>query len=69
MMSSMWQPIETAPGDRDIELAVMDKDGLHALVFPCRRAAGGWLKAHDGERLDVRPSHWREWQENAAARG
>ncbi len=57
----MWHPIATAPVDRDIELAVLDRDGPHALIFPCRRVAAGWMNAHSGERLDVRPTHWREW--------
>jgi len=59
----MWQQASTAPFDRDIELAVIDEDGLHALVFPCRRILSGWMKAETKERLDVRPTHWREWQE------
>ena len=29
----MWKPIDTAPFHRDLELAVTDKDGLHALRF------------------------------------
>jgi hypothetical protein len=57
----MWQPIGTAPFDRDLELAVIDDDGLHALVFPCRRMADGWLKTQTRERLDVYPTHWRDW--------
>ncbi len=32
-----WQPIASAPFDRDIELAVIDYYGVHALAFPCRR--------------------------------
>jgi hypothetical protein len=60
---SMWQRITTAPFDADIELAVMDKDGAHALVFPCRRILGGWVNAETRERLDVRPTHWRLWQD------
>jgi len=40
-----WQPIATAPFDRDLELAVLDADGSHALVFPCRRALAGWVTA------------------------
>jgi hypothetical protein len=36
-----WQPIAKAPFDRDLELAVMDYDGTHALVFPCRRILNG----------------------------
>jgi hypothetical protein len=38
---SMWQGISKAPFDRDLELAVTDGDGPHALVFPCRRVLGG----------------------------
>jgi hypothetical protein len=60
---SMWETIRSAPLDRAIELAVIDEDGIHALVFPCRRSADGWVKAASGERLDVRPTHWREWRD------
>ena len=31
----MWQPISTAPYDRNLELAVIDHGGEHVLVFPC----------------------------------
>ena len=64
----MWNPITTAPADRDIELAVLDHDGQHALVFPCRRIAAGWMNAVSGERLDVRPTHWRDWADGGAAK-
>jgi hypothetical protein len=57
----MWQLISSAPFDRDLELAVITGDGLHALVFPCRRVLGGWVKAETRQRIDVRPTHWREW--------
>jgi hypothetical protein len=30
----MWLQIDTAPFDRDLELAVIDKDEVHAVVFP-----------------------------------
>lgn len=58
----MWQTIISAPFDRELELSVLDNDGHHALVFPCRRIAGGWVKAATRERLDVSPTHWREWE-------
>ncbi len=58
----MWEPIITAPFSRDVELAVADKDGFHALMFPCHRVVGGWVKKGTTQRLDVSPTHWREWQ-------
>jgi hypothetical protein len=57
----MWKTVPSAPFDRDLELAVIDGDGTHALVFACRRIAGGWTRAETRERLDVSPTHWREW--------
>jgi len=57
----MWRPINTAPFDCDLELAVIDSDGPHALAFPSRRILGGWLNALTKTRIDVRPTHWREW--------
>jgi hypothetical protein len=59
----MWRPISTAPFDRDLELAVHDKDGHHALVFPCRRIPGGWMHADSKRWIDVSPAHWCEWVE------
>ncbi len=56
-----WQPVSSAPFDRDLELAVIDNGGPHALVFPCRRILSGWTKAATGERIEVHPTHWREW--------
>jgi hypothetical protein len=56
----MWQPISTAPYERDLELAVIDGDGgPHALVFPCRRIPGGWIHAELKKWIDVSPTHWR----------
>ncbi len=43
-----WQPIDTAPFDRDVELAVIDK---HPLVFPCQRVVGGWVNAESKKQL------------------
>jgi hypothetical protein len=57
----IWQSISTAPYDRDLELAVIDGDHLHPLIFACRRTAGGWAKVPTQERISVRPTHWRPW--------
>jgi hypothetical protein len=59
----MWQPVGTAPFDRDLELAVIDGDEPHALVFPCRRAIHGWIKAETNGKIEVRPTHWRPWRD------
>jgi len=61
-IAEMWEPIASAPSDGDLELAVLDRDGHHALVFPCRRMADGWMNALTRERLDVHPTHWRAWR-------
>jgi hypothetical protein len=57
----MWQSVSTAPYDQDLELAVMDRDGTHTLVFPCRRTLVGWVKSGTRERVEVSPTHWRPW--------
>jgi hypothetical protein len=62
----MWQPISIAPVDRDLELAVIDTDGTHALVFPCRRVPDGWRNTSTNKRVDVRPTHWRPWASPAS---
>ncbi len=56
-----WEPVATAPFDRDLALAVINYHGVHALAFACRRILGGWIKAETKERIDVLPTHWREW--------
>jgi hypothetical protein len=60
----MWQPISTAPFWENLELAVFDDGGeAHALVFPCRRTAEGWLDVPMNRLIEVRPTHWRPWAE------
>ena len=58
---SIWQPAGNAPFGHDLEVAVIDRDGVHALVFPCRRSLTGWVRSTTRERVDVSPTHWREW--------
>ncbi len=57
----MWNPIASAPSGRNLELAVIDNDGVHALVFPCEKASMGWKNVVTGMRVDIRPTHWRAW--------
>lgn len=60
----MWNPIADTPYGRRLALAVIDKDGVHALVFACERVSWGWKNAETGERVNISPTHWRDW--NAA---
>jgi hypothetical protein len=56
-----WKTIDTAPFDRDVELAVIDGSGVHALTFHCRRVFGGWVNAQTKKRLYyLLPTHWRD---------
>jgi hypothetical protein len=57
-----WQAIKTAPYDLPLELAVVDDEGPHALIFPCIRIEGGWSDERKGTRVFLRPTHWREWR-------
>lgn len=59
-----WQTVVSAPFDRDLELAVIDCGEAHALVFPCRRILNGWINAETKVRLDLYPTHWREWNKS-----
>jgi hypothetical protein len=58
---SDWLPIATAPLDRDLQLSVIEKGEVYALVFPCRRTQAGWTNSRTGKIVSVSPTHWREW--------
>jgi hypothetical protein len=58
-----WLPISIAPEDSDLEVCVIDKQGVHALVFPCRKNGREWVDASTKRRVDVQPTHWRLWTE------
>jgi len=60
-----WQPIDTAPFGQDLQLSVIENGEVHALVFPCRRSEGGWLRGLTRQLISIRPTHWRHWQVTA----
>lgn len=64
-----WQPIAAAPPDANLEVCVIDQSEVHALVFPCRRNGTGWADAVTRAPLDIRPTHWRLWNENGRTDG
>lgn len=57
----MWETILNAPFFRMLELAVLDEEGMHALIFPCERTLDGWRHAVSRSPIDVNPTHWRYW--------
>ncbi|MBU6462237.1 MAG: hypothetical protein KGL35_30405 [Bradyrhizobium sp.] len=61
-----WQSIATAPFDRDLDLAVIERDGVHSLVFPCRRVLHGWVNSKTHSPVNVHPTHWREWDDTVS---
>jgi hypothetical protein len=59
--SAEWLPASAAPSDEDLEVCVMDYDGIvHALAFPCHKDETGWFDAAK-KRIDIHPTHWRNW--------
>jgi hypothetical protein len=55
-----WKVINTAPLDRDLELAVIDSKGTHPVVFPCRRLTdSGWIDVETNTQVyfnSIRPT-------------
>lgn len=62
-----WFKVDTAPFDRDLELAVIDFGGVHPVTYPCRRIFGGWVHAATRVRVKILPTHWRQWDKFRAA--
>lgn len=61
----IWEEISKAPYDRDLELAVIEKDRVHPLIFACRRTPGGWVRVPSMDRVAISPTHWRTWRQRA----
>ena len=61
---SEWLPIANAPPNEDLEICVMDYDGIvQALRYPCHKIEDEWVDASNKERVDIQPTHWRRWAE------
>ncbi|MFZ0621765.1 MAG: hypothetical protein WAM76_07175 [Pseudolabrys sp.] len=58
-----WLPVSIAPSDADLEVSVMDKRGIHALLFPVRKSGTDWVDASTKKRIDIAPTHWRKWSD------
>ena len=57
-----WVPVSIAPPEGDLEVCVMDYDGIAtALRYPCHKTESGWVDALDSKHVDIQPTHWRRW--------
>lgn len=63
-----WRLISSAPFGRDLQLAVFEGDGIHSLVFPCRRTLTGWISSETRDRIEISPTHWRHWTDDPGIR-
>src|SRR5215471_4573620 len=62
--SAEWQPILTAPTNRDLEVRVADPMGHYALMCPCKlNPEQGWINSWLQTPLSHHPVEWREWTE------
>jgi hypothetical protein len=52
-----WQPIATAPFDRDLQVSVIERGEIHTLIFPCRRTQAGRIKIAADCGIGVRRSN------------
>jgi hypothetical protein len=59
-----WLPVSIAPPNIDLEVCVMDRSAVHALIFPVRRNKTDWVDAKTKKRIDIVPTHWRKWNDN-----
>jgi len=59
-----WQPILTAPINRDLEVRVADSMGHYALMCPCKLIPEQeWINSWLQTPLSHDPVEWREWTE------
>jgi hypothetical protein len=57
-----WQPIDTAPIDKDVMLIVTDGHGEPYAIFkPLRLTAAGWVSSGKGTPLAVTPLQWKPY--------
>ena len=64
-LTDEWLPVALAPPDADLEVCVIDYDGIiHALAFACRKDKTDWFDASTKKRIDIQPTHWRSWTSN-----
>ena len=61
-LSAEWLPVSITPPDEDLEVCVIDYDGIVlALTYPCQKKGADWVDPSNRRRIDIQPTHWRRW--------
>jgi hypothetical protein len=60
-----WLPVSIAPANTDLEVCVIDKNGIHALIFPVCKDGRQWVDVRTKSLIDIEPTHWRKWRHGA----
>jgi len=61
-MPAEWLPVSIAPDEGDLEICVVNYDGMvSALGYPCHRSGAVWADASNKRLVDIQPTHWRKW--------
>jgi hypothetical protein len=59
-----WEPTSIAPSNRDLEICVLDYDGIvHTFPLACHKDGPNWVDARGNRHVDIQPTHWRKWGE------
>ena len=62
--SAEWRPTSMAPSHRDLEICVLNFDGIvHTFPLACRKDGPNWVDARGKRHVDIQPTHWRNWSE------
>ena len=60
-----WLPVSIEPSDEDLEVCVVDYDGIvRTLIYPCHKAGDEWFDASSRKHIHIQPTHWRRWTES-----
>ena len=58
LLRNEWREIASAPFDREIEVAFIERD-VNVPGSPCLRHGNGWLDAETLRPIKVTATHWR----------
>jgi hypothetical protein len=58
LLRNEWRDIASAPFDREIEVATVDKD-INVPGRSCLRRGGSWLDAETLRPIEITATHWR----------